>query len=711
MVDLAQRTSDVPVELAIDELPAFDAGVEREIIGIAQEALTNAVRHARARRIVVRAGAVRGVGFRLSVADDGRGITGDRGTAGFGMTSMRERAERIGASLTFVTARASGTEVVLAWQPAVVLDPAGGRWRPLIRGVAPARRARRATRACWSSTTTRCCAPASPTSSTRSPISRSSPRRRTAARRSTRFCVHRPDVVLMDLRMPEMEGVEAVRRIREIDPQARVVVLTTYDADEDIARALQAGAKAYILKDIAADALVACIRDVLAGKTYLAPAAAAKLAERVTQVQLTPRELAALRLMANGHSNKEIATALEISERTVKTHLGHLFEKLGSPAAPRPSASPPRRGLVRFDFVIRGRSPPDVVPYMLLCSARFAGTRSCGSPSACGSSSAFRRVLVPPRTANRSDDLSTVPAADYLVNAFDRFPLVAFSEPRHGAGGTREFLKTLVHHPRFAGTVNDIVVEFGNARYQALADRYVFGEPVARDELKQIWENTTIVTGVWTAPMYEGMLADVRALNGSLPPSRRVRVAARRPADRLERRERPGRRGHERLARRAFRVGGRRAGHEEAPPRPDLDWRRAPQPPGAVSRQPDSPPGPALSESDARRAVDRPAGRGSRDRRSSWRVAIADAAAPVKDTWFGQPRRSAVSGGGCRPAPSSRTWTWPSSGSSRQAGPTRDLASMPSRRGHRTAAAPAACRGDDRISRRQDSFRGAASRL
>src|SRR3954470_13572987 len=83
------------------------------------------------------------------------------------------------------------------------------------------------------------------------------------------FLTHRPDVVLMDLRMPEMEGVEAVRRIREIDPHARVVVLTTYDADEDIARALQAGAKAYILKDIAADALVACVRTVLAGKTYL----------------------------------------------------------------------------------------------------------------------------------------------------------------------------------------------------------------------------------------------------------------------------------------------------------------------------------------------------------------------------------------------------------------------------------------------------------
>jgi signal transduction histidine kinase len=126
MVDLAQRTGDVPVELAIDELPAFDAGVEREIIGIAQEALTNAVRHARARRIVVRAGAVRGVGFRLSVADDGRGIAGDRSSPGFGMTSMRERADRIGASLTFVTAARSGTEVVLAWQPAAFSIPRAG---------------------------------------------------------------------------------------------------------------------------------------------------------------------------------------------------------------------------------------------------------------------------------------------------------------------------------------------------------------------------------------------------------------------------------------------------------------------------------------------------------------------------------------------------------------------------------------------------------
>jgi len=163
------------------------------------------------------------------------------------------------------------------------------------------------------------------------------------------FEKHRPDVTLLDLRMPVMEGVEAVRQIRDRDPQAKVIVLTTYDTDEDIARALQAGAKAYVLKDITADALIACIHDVLAGKTYLAPAAAAKLAERVAQVQLTPRELSTLRRMADGRSNKEIANDLGISERTVKTHLGHLFEKLGVTSRTEAVKVATRRGLVRLD--------------------------------------------------------------------------------------------------------------------------------------------------------------------------------------------------------------------------------------------------------------------------------------------------------------------------------------------------------------------------
>ena len=160
---------------------------------------------------------------------------------------------------------------------------------------------------------------------------------------------HRPDVTLLDLRMPVMEGVEAVRQIRERDPHAKVIVLTTYDTDEDISRALKAGAKAYVLKDISADALIQCIHDVLAGKTYLAPAAAAKLAEGVTRVQLTPRELATLRLIADGQSNKEIASQLGISERTVKTHLGHLFEKLGVTSRTEAVKIATRRGLVRLN--------------------------------------------------------------------------------------------------------------------------------------------------------------------------------------------------------------------------------------------------------------------------------------------------------------------------------------------------------------------------
>jgi DNA-binding NarL/FixJ family response regulator len=160
---------------------------------------------------------------------------------------------------------------------------------------------------------------------------------------------HHPDVTLLDLRMPVMEGVEAIRQIRVRDPRARVIVLTTYDTDEEISRALKAGAKAYVLKDISADDLIGCIRDVLDGKTYIAPAAAAKLAEGVTRVQLTPRELTTLRLMADGKANKEIASALDISERTVKTHLGHLFEKLGVTSRTEAVKVATRRGLVRLE--------------------------------------------------------------------------------------------------------------------------------------------------------------------------------------------------------------------------------------------------------------------------------------------------------------------------------------------------------------------------
>jgi signal transduction histidine kinase len=116
LADMRQRTDGVPIDLLVEELPRFGDGVEREIMAIAQEALTNALRHARARKITIRAGLSQSVGLRLSVADDGRGIAREPST-GFGMTSMQERAEKIGASLTIVTAPRNGTEVVLAWEP------------------------------------------------------------------------------------------------------------------------------------------------------------------------------------------------------------------------------------------------------------------------------------------------------------------------------------------------------------------------------------------------------------------------------------------------------------------------------------------------------------------------------------------------------------------------------------------------------------------
>ena len=116
MVALVRRTTAIPIDLKMDELPAM-GGMEREVLGIAQEALTNAVRHSSARRIAVRASTIRGLGLRVSVADDGRGIDDVHGSSGFGLTSMQERADRIGAALTVVTAPRAGTEVVLAWEP------------------------------------------------------------------------------------------------------------------------------------------------------------------------------------------------------------------------------------------------------------------------------------------------------------------------------------------------------------------------------------------------------------------------------------------------------------------------------------------------------------------------------------------------------------------------------------------------------------------
>jgi DNA-binding NarL/FixJ family response regulator len=159
---------------------------------------------------------------------------------------------------------------------------------------------------------------------------------------------HRPDVTLLDLRMPELDGVGAINEIRELDENARIIVLTTYDGDEDIYRAIKAGAKAYLLKDTARDALVDSVRRVHAGETYLPRTLAAKLADRVGGHALTAREIEVLHRMATGKSNKEIAAELFISEGTVKTHVTSIFTKLDVVSRTEAVASATRRGLIRL---------------------------------------------------------------------------------------------------------------------------------------------------------------------------------------------------------------------------------------------------------------------------------------------------------------------------------------------------------------------------
>ena len=158
----------------------------------------------------------------------------------------------------------------------------------------------------------------------------------------------RPDVVLMDLRMPKLEGVEAIRRIRHEDPEAGIIVLTTFDHDEDIYAGLRAGAKAYLLKDVQPEELFRCIRAVHAGEAYLQSKVAAKLAQRVQEQPLTGREEQILKLLAEGKSNRAIGVVLHISESTVKSHLKSLFVKLDVTSRAEAIALAARRGLVKF---------------------------------------------------------------------------------------------------------------------------------------------------------------------------------------------------------------------------------------------------------------------------------------------------------------------------------------------------------------------------
>jgi two-component system NarL family response regulator len=162
------------------------------------------------------------------------------------------------------------------------------------------------------------------------------------------FRQHRPDVTLVDLRMPKLDGVTVITTIRQEFPEARIIILTTYDGDEDIYRGLLAGAKAYLLKDAPREALLEAIRAVHTGQKRIPAEVAAKLAERLSSSELTGRELEVLRLIVAGRSNKEIGQALSITEGTVKAHVNNILSKLGVNDRTQAVTEALRRGLVHL---------------------------------------------------------------------------------------------------------------------------------------------------------------------------------------------------------------------------------------------------------------------------------------------------------------------------------------------------------------------------
>jgi DNA-binding NarL/FixJ family response regulator len=164
----------------------------------------------------------------------------------------------------------------------------------------------------------------------------------------THWLEHRPDVTLLDLRMPLLDGVGVINEIRQHEPAARFVILTTYDSDNEIYRAIKAGARGYLLKDVRREEMLECIRKVNRGETCIPPALVKKLAASVSGEALTGRELEVLTPLVRGKSNKEIATILFISETTVKGHLRNIFTKLNVLSRTEAITSALRRGLVQL---------------------------------------------------------------------------------------------------------------------------------------------------------------------------------------------------------------------------------------------------------------------------------------------------------------------------------------------------------------------------
>jgi two-component system NarL family response regulator len=159
----------------------------------------------------------------------------------------------------------------------------------------------------------------------------------------------RPDICLLDLRMPEMDGIQAMKSIMERVPAARLVIFSSYNTQEDVYRAIEAGAQGYILKEAPVHEIIASLRAVAGGRIWIPNSVGAKLAKRVTDHDLTPREREVLRELAAGKSNKEIGSTFSISEATVKVHVTHILEKLHVSSRGEAISAAVRRGLVHID--------------------------------------------------------------------------------------------------------------------------------------------------------------------------------------------------------------------------------------------------------------------------------------------------------------------------------------------------------------------------
>ena len=168
-----------------------------------------------------------------------------------------------------------------------------------------------------------------------------------AAEAFAEFRRHRPDITLMDLRLPDTSGTDALIAIREEFPEARIIMLTTSDSDGEIQRALKAGASAYILKSMPKDELLAVIRSVHSGKKHVPPEVAARIAEHMDEEALTTRELEVLRLIHDGYRNKQIADQLAIAETTVNFHIKNIVDKLGANSSTHAVTIALRRGLLQ----------------------------------------------------------------------------------------------------------------------------------------------------------------------------------------------------------------------------------------------------------------------------------------------------------------------------------------------------------------------------